>query len=1066
MSSVDETQQPSYHVRASGFVPSSEPGTSQSHPESEPPNESFDKHSAADSSLDFLKNQLNHRYETLPHSIPPPVAPAHVAAEEEDKAGPSTEAGPSTGSPRWKTNSSSSSSLRASSSGKFGSSGEHFDQFKSTPIQSRTTPEPDFPTVSTPPDNDESQDKQTGASVQRNGSPVTQFSRSSTRPKPQRPDLLTPSKLPFSQHKPRTVSSRHESSNGLVHDQNPISPSKYRSTFSITSPIQKRPPSRSSPSRRKAHPPSDDNESFRGTANLKPHQQLKAMFEQVQKPKPSPSFWKERTTAIEPDTQQLPAEMSSFDNAVEPTPGIQPEQAAYHSPSPPVPSAPAQLSEPILHQQLAHLPMFDVVNHSRQALSTIDPTTLGAMQAFANLPPSSGASSDFQGPLYGASQGVPYGNEESLSPYHFPATQAVSPHKIMQEPSASSQHSSHLFSSNIPMAPVVPFVPTPVSQTSNSTHTTVPSNRRLTRVNPRVEDPTPVHPLIGPNRPVSLPMRNPAPAVAPVHPPFTVPIPYRALGDIEPTQVDERITSSPSRPPGLNAATREGYQDTYVDDAPMSPPPEQPEPPEQPATPRPSHSIPTAGGLSSPAVPPMTSPNHAQTSPASQDLPNELQPTYIDPRTLPSQPPAPRVSPRTYARAEKGRVTASPGPVQSAPPESQSFEEEEQVEERVDTPANPPTPVVAVRPTPKPKTITPRRRGKRRGSISSEFTSGGGGSDSSPAPEDPEDYTYRPMPKVNGNKRLRTRATAAPQSTRASSVSTATREPPSKRIKLNMPETPSRSTARAPANADEPTSPLTPIAASSQLGLRVFGWWAPMKCYFPGTVTHQVGDKYHIDFDDNTNKDLPLDRLRRLVLHKGDHIKADEKDVGKGVLEVLEDWTEGNGGGQRGVKVKQDGEPITPVPIQEIFITDGSIKKTFDDRRLIHSDFGARGADLKPSVSPAKMPRAGDVFAGKVFLLTTNGGSTKEQEVIAGKIKRYGGRVMDDWKRLFDLSSKGFGSSLRGKDAPFLISIGQGGLKPKAIVALASGIPCLSETFIDKAIEQVGFGVIIHRCHH
>lgn len=1053
MSSADETQQPSYHVRASGFIPSSHPGSSLTNSELDPSSESAEGHLASKSSLDdslgWMKHQLSHHHETLPDSVPPPLAPppARAQIDDDDAAGPSTLAGPSVTRSRWKTASSSSASLRPGSSGKVVSSeGDKDELTSSPPSRSRRTPGLDGPNVSTPPEEDVNLDKAIGAARRRRHRPVSHKS-STVTPTKQQADHLTPSKLPLSSHKPRLVSPRH-SSNSLLYNHAVNSPSKYTSnTFTSTSPRKQRPPpAHSPPSRAKAHPPSDDSESFRGSANLKPHQQLKAMFDQAQKSKPSPSsYWKERPTHIDPEAEQLPKEMRSIEAAAEAIPALQTAQAAYHGPSPPKHSDVDPPTE--MMQQGPVVPM--PVNLSPHVQPTFDPISLGALQGFANLPPSSGPSSDYQGAAFDASQNISYGNEEPPSSYQFPATQAISPHKVMQDPSVSPEHSSHLFSSNVPVTNPPPFVPSPASQTSNSTHTTVPSNRRLTRVNPRPEDAVPVQPMIGPNRPVSLPTRGgQARAAVVTQPPSTAPMPYRPLGDMEPTQVDERIGSSPDRLPGLEAAPRAGYQDTFVDAAPMSPPPE------EPATPRPAHAtLPAADGHSSPAQPVTSSPALARSSPAPMNQHNDLQATYVDPRTLPTLPPAPRISPKTYARPRRGRATATPPPEQPTMPESQSFEEEEQVEERPSGTVIAPVPEVAAQPTPKAKTITPRRRGKRRGSESSDFTTGGGGDDSSPAPEDPEDYTYRPVPKINGSKRPRTKPAPGPRSTRASSVSTVHKEPPSKRIKLTLPETPGRSAART--HADEPTSPLTPIGPSSQLRLRVFGWWAPMKSYFPGTVTDRRGDKYHVDFDDNTSKDLPLDRLRRLELRKGDHIKVDEKEVGKGVLEVLEDWTEGSGAGQRGIKVKQDGEPITPLSINEIFIPDASIKKRFDDRRISLSDFGPSVNDAKPSVSPVKGSHAGDVFSGKVFLLTTNGGSTKEQEVIAGKIKRYGGRVADDWKRLFDLSNKGFGSTLRGKDAPFLISIGHGGLKPKAIVALASGIPCLAEDYIKDAIDHV-----------
>jgi hypothetical protein len=71
--------------------------------------------------------------------------------------------------------------------------------------------------------------------------------------------------------------------------------------------------------------------------------------------------------------------------------------------------------------------------------------------------------------------------------------------------------------------------------------------------------------------------------------------------------------------------------------------------------------------------------------------------------------------------------------------------------------------------------------------------------------------------------------------------------------------------------------------------------------------------------------------------------------------------------------------------------------------------------------------------------------------------RKYGGRVVDDWPKLFDRPGDGFGSKLKGNEAPFVVVHGGESQKPKVLAALAAGIPCLVSDYIDDIGRKVSW---------
>ena len=1034
MSSAESTQQPPYPVRAVVPNPSStDVGTSAPNGETCNSASTGQQQSQEGSAISWI----NHRraQESLPlsldiHNLHAIRAANEPIPEEPEETSQAAQPGPSATS-KWKTLSSSPSSSRRVPLTDPISAVEDVDELVSDPPSRprRSQGEEGGPSVSTPSEGEKSQrEPDPNLEIPPASTPNAEILATSSHSK-----QITPSKqLPLSAFTPSLSVNRHGQS-----PFKPISPTK--------SPL--RPTSKVTPSsRRSTRPLRIDQDSFGEPPTARTR--LTDMLDHAHReyPQRGPGTM----TRVEVEADNL------LNLAGEPDPLLmsREQQPSYRSHSPPAqpPALAAEEHVMLLNEGLSGLPH---VNSSPSVQPVANSTTHRPVVTYNHYTdiPSSSAAEEIDSQLF--SQSDPrdhdFGSQVSHKTFHLAATQVAAMPQYASPQALFNTSPQALL--DMPRAPIPSQITSPASnplpvgvghtpsQVSNTTSIpSVASHRRLVRSNPRVEEPAAVQPLIGPGRSIPITAQR-HPARQNGHPLTDPGLGVGRPGDLEPTQIDDFLSE-----PHLGDG---GLQATFIDAAPTSPPHDvplvQPE----------AASYPGASSL------PPSSPAKLVTSHPRPQPEGGLQPTYIDPRTLPTLPPAPRISPKQYVGRRRGKKTVMPEKDQSLPPPSDVEDETtgndagaSGAPSEAPAPASPNGQVDGHQVA---EDLAPRRRGKRKLSQSSDFTSGGGGPDSSPAPEDPEDYTYRPVPKTNGTASKPTRSKATKlRATRASSASTTGRESARKKVKVGEPNaTPSRSGFRSKREHPvTPSSPLTELPSTPRR-LRVWGWWAPSKAWFPGTVTSQHDDKFHVAFDDGTSRKLTIDRLRRLELRTGDQIKA-EASVGKGLLDVAEDWNDEN---TTVVQVKEDGQSIGPVAVVEVCVPDKVVKERFEDRRVVPSDLGLV-ADNKPMTSRERSPvKAGDIFAGKVFLLTTSGTATmKDQEALARKIRKHGGKVEDDWTKLFDIPSHGFGSTLSSKVAPFLVTIGGEGFKAKSLASLVTGIPCLASAFIDAAIDKVSCG--------
>ena len=649
-----------------------------------------------------------------------------------------------------------------------------------------------------------------------------------------------------------------------------------------------------------------------------------------------------------------------------------------------------------------------------------------------------------------------FGEEESIPQYTFTATQSVNTADVLPPsspapdlPPRSSPPPSH---SPIRSAGQTPLVKATAgaavtAASASSTATAIPVHRRLGRVNPRIDiDDAP--------KPLGLTARLhdslPGPfrkQTAKTTAPRTVAAPERIHHDMEPTQVDER----PSSP--LPVALIEGlpgdYLNTFVDDAPLSPPPEgHPSSPIRFVLPAPASS--THAALVVPSSPPTsplpeTKPNDAVSGANSADA-DIAEQTCTDESTLNFQPPSSPTTPRY-----RGKRTRHPTKkiLDQINDKSYSEDSSPSPEDPDDYSFRPTDAKLAKVSSNLPILSNPKQKVTRRdkstsivGKLQEEVPQASDG-ESSSAPEDKEDYSYRPA--VGAKRRLeKTRSNG--RCTRASSTSTNSKHPVVKRIKLNAPKAGSTfngsGASKAKSVVAKPHSP-TPTTP-----LQILGYWGSLRSYFPGTVGERKGDRFHVDFADGTNKELPIDKMRLLELRKGDTVKATAHELqDSGAMDVAEMWD----GITREVKVAIDGTVAGYIPLASLYIPEGTVKKHFGDRRVLPVHLGLDGADF-PNDSASE-----SLFAYKGFMITSNLRNSPAVHDLSDMIKRHGGRVMDDWQKLFERPNDGFGSTFKASDtAPFVIVHGGEGMKPKGVAALAAGIPCLASEFIADAVEKVG----------
>jgi hypothetical protein len=254
---------------------------------------------------------------------------------------------------------------------------------------------------------------------------------------------------------------------------------------------------------------------------------------------------------------------------------------------------------------------------------------------------------------------------------------------------------------------------------------------------------------------------------------------------------------------------------------------------------------------------------------------------------------------------------------------------------------------------------------------------------------------------------------------------------------------------------------------------QVFALWKQDGHYYSGIIhSIEVGDKYMVKFDDGNAAAVNIDQMRRCELQVGDDVLVGNRTRGSKVVNVgrLAD---------NFVTINLD-DDMVDFDIRDIRIAHKTITFTFKDRVLSAENIVATVKSTKLSPSPSKLSVTSipavrgyrkKILAKTGLIVTlsaTKGSWEKEKEDVMNGVKNTGGFVIDDLSTVVRMEGQHSMSNNRwviekadahwiGNDEIerlFLLA-DDPNQKPKFLIALALGIPCLSTTWLRDSVNCV-----------
>ena len=293
------------------------------------------------------------------------------------------------------------------------------------------------------------------------------------------------------------------------------------------------------------------------------------------------------------------------------------------------------------------------------------------------------------------------------------------------------------------------------------------------------------------------------------------------------------------------------------------------------------------------------------------------------------------------------------------------------------------------------------------------------------------------------------------------------------------PNTVSRSTPTIPSR---PNKRLRSVVSTSrpisEPATRVFALWKQDSYYYSGTVhSHGPSKKYLVKFDDKTEDNVDVSKMRRCELRVDDEVILVEDDRRAKVKDVQINQP------QVTVEV-DDGDEVEvfDVEVQDLRIAGRTILKQWQDRALtadvIIPVIKPKPLKSTPSPSKASVLSAASVKLGRGKSLNRTGlvitlspgrenwERTRDDLMMA--IKSNGGTVIEDWSHIFPMEGihsnankrwVGVAGDVRwlpkdGIQRVFLLA-DDANQKPKFLIALALGIPCLSFEWLHDTVDKV-----------
>jgi hypothetical protein len=252
-----------------------------------------------------------------------------------------------------------------------------------------------------------------------------------------------------------------------------------------------------------------------------------------------------------------------------------------------------------------------------------------------------------------------------------------------------------------------------------------------------------------------------------------------------------------------------------------------------------------------------------------------------------------------------------------------------------------------------------------------------------------------------------------------------------------------------------------PISTNSRPedATRVFALWRQDGYYYPGYVNDLRDDmRYEVKFDDNTKGDVSLDQMRRCDLRIGDDVLVVNLPHAYKVISL--DQSEGI------VTLDIDGQE--DFNIRDIRLAHKTVLHAWKDRTLSAGNIitAVQSSKGKPSPTPSKTSSISSSTSSKLLsgtgLIVTLRADEKERERVMNIIRTNGGKVIDDVSTIIRMEGRHSNSGNRwsitksevkwnGRDLHRLLLVADdANQKPKFLIALALGIPCVSTEWLDK----------------
>jgi hypothetical protein len=254
--------------------------------------------------------------------------------------------------------------------------------------------------------------------------------------------------------------------------------------------------------------------------------------------------------------------------------------------------------------------------------------------------------------------------------------------------------------------------------------------------------------------------------------------------------------------------------------------------------------------------------------------------------------------------------------------------------------------------------------------------------------------------------------------------------------------------------------------------------WVQDGHYYPGIV-HSVDNnsRYLVHFDDDTSATLSLSQIRSCQLNEGDDVIFGESNRPAKVIDVDKD--------EGFVKVIRD-DQVESVSISDLRIAHKTILCAWKDRTLsptsVITTIPPVRAGLSPSPSKMSMLSVPSMRGGRkkvlsktgliVTLTATSGNWEKEKVKVMNAVRNSGGFVIDDLDTILQMDGKHSNNNRRcvikkvdvkwtgHEDIERLFLLADDpNQKPKYLIALALGIPCLSTSWLHDSVDSVSNGL-------